>query len=112
MVRTALANTLSDERGRWVLGAHAESRNEHRIRVLTSEGMRTYVIDRFFNTSDGQGWVVDYKTSRHEGAGLEQFLDQEQQRYSQQLRDYQEAMKGSRAGLYFPLLRSWRQSGS
>jgi ATP-dependent helicase/nuclease subunit A len=112
MVRTALANTLSDDRGRWVLGAHAKAHNEHRIRVLTSEGMRTYVIDRFFNTSDGQSWVVDYKTSRHEGAGLEQFLDQEQQRYSQQLQDYQKAMKGSRAGLYFPLLRGWRQSGS
>jgi ATP-dependent helicase/nuclease subunit A len=111
MVRTALANTLSDERGRWVLGAHAEAHNEHRIRVLTSEGMRTYVIDRFFNTSDGQRWVVDYKTSRHEGAGLEQFLDQEQRRYAHQLSDYQRAIKGSRVGLYFPLLRGWRQSG-
>lgn len=112
MVRTALANTLSDDRGRWVLGAHAEAHNEHRIRVLTSEGMRTYVIDRFFKTLDGHRWVVDYKTSRHEGAGLEQFLDQEQQRYAQQLSDYQKAMKGSRAGLYFPLLRGWRQRGS
>jgi ATP-dependent helicase/nuclease subunit A len=111
MVRTALTNTLSDERGRWVLGAHAEAHNEHRIRVLTSEGMRTYVIDRFFNTSDGQRWVVDYKTSRHEGAGLEQFLDQEQRRYAHQLSDYQRAIKGSRVGLYFPLLRGWRQSG-
>jgi ATP-dependent helicase/nuclease subunit A len=112
MVRTALVHTLSDERGRWVLGGHAEAHNEHRIRVLTSEGMRTYVIDRFFNTSDGQSWVVDYKTSRHEGAGLEQFLDQEQQRYARQLQDYQEAMKGPSTGLYFPLLRGWRQSSS
>jgi hypothetical protein len=56
---------------------------------------------------------VDYKTSSHEGAGLETFLDSEQARYRPQLERYAELARrlGSepvRMGLYFPLLSAWR----
>jgi hypothetical protein len=53
--------------------------------------------------------VVDYKTSRHEGADTERFLDQELTRYSRQLEAYGIAIKNSLQGLYFPLLRGWRK---
>jgi ATP-dependent exoDNAse (exonuclease V) beta subunit len=109
LVRTALKNTLADERGRWALGPHPEAQSEYRMRVRSSEGTRTYVLDRFFQTSDGERWTVDYKTSRHEGADLERFLDQELDRYSAQLKRYREAVRSSRLGLYFPLLRGWRE---
>jgi hypothetical protein len=109
MVAAALKNSLADERGRWVLGPHAEARSEHRMRVRTPEGTRTFVMDRVFSEEDGTRWVVDYKTSRHEGADLEAFLDQERERYASQLASYAEAIAGSRQGLYFPLLRGWRE---
>jgi len=109
LVRTALKNTLADERGRWVLGPHAQSRSEYRLRARTAEGTRTYVLDRLFTTDNGEQWTVDYKTSRHEGADVEAFLDQEMVRYSAQLERYLAAMTGSRSGLYFPILRGWRE---
>src|SRR5207245_335128 len=84
LVRTALKNTLADERGRWALGPHPEARSEYRLRVRSPEGTRTYILDRFFRTADGERWTVDYKTSRHEGAEVEAFLDHERERYSTQ----------------------------
>jgi len=112
LVATALKNTLSDERGRWVLAPHAEARSEYRLRAQAGGGSHTYVIDRVFRDSDGVRWIVDYKTSRHEGADIESFLDRERDRYGSQLRSYGAAVKDSRQALYFPLLRGWRQWNS
>jgi ATP-dependent exoDNAse (exonuclease V) beta subunit len=108
LVAGALANCLSDERGRWLLGPHPEARNEYRLRTLAQGQLRTYIIDRLFRTQDNVEWVVDYKTSRHEGADVEAFLDRERDRYTPQLRLYGALRKGSRQGLYFPVLRGWR----
>jgi hypothetical protein len=58
--------------------------------------------------------VIDYKTSRHEGGGLEQFLAEELERYRPQLETYV-GLAGAlgpqpvRAALYFPLLQAWRE---
>jgi len=111
LVRTALSNSLSDERGCWVLGAHLEAHTEHRVRAHTKDGMRTYIIDRLFRDRDDVHWIVDFKTSRHEGAGLEQFLNEELKRYEPQLSDYARALSKDKAhlGLYFPLARGWRE---
>ena len=104
----ALAGTLSDERGRWILGPHRLARSEHRLRLLGPDGLRTYVIDRVFRTPEGAQWVVDFKTSRHEGADVQAFLDAEQRRYSAQLDAYAAAVGGAKRGLYFPLHSGWR----
>ena len=109
LVRAALKNSITDERGRWVLGSHPESRSEHRLRLRTSEGVRTFVMDRVFQSKDGERWIVDFKTSRHEGAGVEVFLDEERKRYEPQLNAYAAAFDRARLGLYFPLLRGWRE---
>src|SRR5437868_9745984 len=63
LVRAALKNTIADERGRWVLGPHPDARTEYRLRVRTTDGTRTDVLDRFFRTTNGEDWTVDYKTS-------------------------------------------------
>jgi hypothetical protein len=81
-VATALTNAITDERGRWLLGAHPEARNEYRLRTYAQGQVRTYVIDRVFRAKDNAEWVVDYKTSRHEGADIEGFLDRERERYA------------------------------
>ena len=70
---------------------------------------RTYVVDRIFRTAEGARWIVDYKTSRHEGTGLEEFLDEERRRYEAQLNTYAGGFEVERLGLYFPLLRGWRE---
>jgi len=62
----------------------------------------------------GTRWIVDYKTSMHEGGELELFLDREQTRYREQLERYARILRALdgrpvRLGLYFPLLRGWRE---
>ena len=70
------------------------------------------VVDRTFVDDDGRRWIVDYKTSSHEGAGLDAFLDRERERYAAQLATYARLMGGerpARLGLYFPLVAGWRE---
>ena len=43
------------------------------------------------------------------GAGVEVFLDLQQERYAPQLDDYGEAAGATRRGLYFPLHKGWRE---
>ena len=105
LVATALQNTITDERGRWLLRPHPEARSEYRLR----DAMRRYVIDRVLRDEDGVRWIVDFKTSRHEGADIEAFLDRERERHGPQLERYAHALGEARLGLYFALLRGWRE---
>jgi ATP-dependent helicase/nuclease subunit A len=105
IVVSALKNALADERGRWLLGPHPQARSEYRLRNRE----RRFRIDRFFVDTHGVKWVVDYKTSEHEGGGLEVFLDQQRERYASQLDGYAQALGGARRGLYFPLQKGWRE---
>jgi hypothetical protein len=102
-------NTIADERGQWLLGPHAEAWTEYRFR--TRDGRRL-VADRRIREASGSHWVVDYKTSRHEGADPEGFLNRERDRYAPQLRQYSEQLENARMGLYFPLLQGWREWGN
>jgi ATP-dependent exoDNAse (exonuclease V) beta subunit len=105
LVVAALKNAIADERGRWLLGPHPLALNERRLR---SPG-RSFRIDRYLEDATGGKWVVDYKTSGHKGGGVDAFLDAERERYQAQLEGYAEAVGGARRGLYFPLLKAWRE---
>ncbi|MCJ7452192.1 MAG: UvrD-helicase domain-containing protein [Steroidobacteraceae bacterium] len=113
-VATAVKRTLEDERGRWLLGQHhSSSYGELALSGRVNGDVVSVVIDRTFVDGQGTRWIVDYKTSTHEGAGLEEFLDREQQRYSPQLERYAALVRHLgpepiRLGLYFPLLSAWR----
>jgi ATP-dependent helicase/nuclease subunit A len=113
-VATAVQRTLADERGRWLLDQHhASAYGELALTGWVDGEVVSVVIDRTFVDEHGTRWIVDYKTSSHEGAGLESFLDREQQRYSPQLTRYAALVRrlGAepvRLGLYFPLLSAWR----
>jgi ATP-dependent helicase/nuclease subunit A len=112
---SAIERTLADDRGRWILHAgHTEAHSEWELSGLSGGRLRSVVIDRSFVDEQGVRWVVDYKTSVHEGGGLEEFLDQEVERYRAQLSTYRELARGLgeqpvRAALYFPLLRAFRE---
>jgi len=110
-VRTALARAITDERGRWLLGPQREARNEYRLTGTAGGARISVVVDRTFVDERGGRWIVDYKTSSHEGAGLDAFLDSERERYAAQLATYAGLMGGGRLrlGLYFPLVAGWRE---
>ncbi|SOD40923.1 ATP-dependent exoDNAse (exonuclease V) beta subunit (contains helicase and exonuclease domains) [Nitrosovibrio sp. Nv4] len=115
-VMTALVHTVSDPRGQWLLGPQQDARSELRMTTIAGGEYMDFVIDRTFRDADGQRWVVDYKTSSHEGADLEGFLSREQERYRIQLDRYAALMRmfdgrPVRRGLYFPLLKGWREWG-
>ena len=107
----AIAQALEDERGWWLLGPQRNARNEYRLSTIAGGVRRALVIDRVFEDAAGRTWVIDYKTSSHEGADPERFLDEEQVRYRDQLESYVAALGQGNAGrgLYFPLLKGWRE---
>jgi ATP-dependent helicase/nuclease subunit A len=110
-VRSALVQAITDERGRWLLGPRREARNEYRLTGIADGARISVVVDRTFVDDEGRRWIVDYKTSSHEGAGLEGFLDRERERYAAQLAAYARLMRAERPrlGLYFPLVAGWRE---
>jgi ATP-dependent exoDNAse (exonuclease V) beta subunit len=109
----ALVRTLEDERGRWLLGGdHIASACEYPITGFVDGELVNGRLDRTFVDRRGTRWIVDYKTSAHEGAGLEGFLNNECERYRPQLERYRQLFAGLedrpiQAGLYFPLLQRW-----
>jgi ATP-dependent helicase/nuclease subunit A len=112
---TALKATLEDAQGRWLFDpSHTEAHSELALSGVRGAHIVNVVIDRTFVAKDGTRWVVDFKSSPHEGGDLTAFLDSEAVRYSAQLTRYahlarQLGPQPVRAGLYFPLLAAWRE---
>jgi len=112
---TALGATLEDPKGRWLFDpSHSDAHSELTLSGVRGAQIVNVVIDRTFVTKDGTRWVVDFKTSPHEGGDLAAFLDSEAVRYTVQLTRYahfarQLGPQPVRAGLYFPLLAAWRE---
>ncbi len=111
----ALRATLEDPKGRWLFDpTHTEAHSELALSGVRGAQVVNAVIDRTFIAADGTRWVVDFKTSPHEGGDLAAFLDSEALRYTAQLTRYthlarQLGPQPVRAGLYFPLLAAWRE---
>ena len=107
--------TCRGSRGRWLLGSqHRDAHSEYAVTGVLAREIVSVIIDRTFVDDAGVRWIVDYKTSSHEGAGLDEFLDREQERYTAQLERYAALLRllGEqviRVGLYFPLLSAWRE---
>ena len=114
-VLAALAGTVEDARGRWILDAgHREAASELALMGLAEGRLRSIVIDRSFIDAQGVRWVIDFKTSTHEGGRLEAFIAREAQRYRAQLAVYAALARELgpepvRAGLYFPLLGAFQE---
>jgi len=111
----ALLNVLSEPRGRWIFDAkHTAAACEYALTGTINQRLVSIVIDRTFIDDQGIRWIIDYKTSTHEGGGLQAFLDSEVERYQSQLARYATLFsmlenRPIRLGLYFPLLKEWRE---
>lgn len=117
-VLQAVRSALADARGRWLLGLETplrEAESEFALSGLVDGHVVQGVIDRTFLDERGVRWIVDFKTSTHEGAGLEEFVSREAERYTPQLKRYAILMgafkpdQPIKAALYFPLLKQWRE---
>ncbi|MDH3577928.1 MAG: UvrD-helicase domain-containing protein [Gammaproteobacteria bacterium] len=109
-VEVALKSTLTDAKGNWVI-----SGDGHAELALTGvyEGkIESVVLDRVRVDNNGAHWIIDYKTSSHEGGNLAGFLRAETERYRPQLKKYA-TIYAAYAGtdvccaLYFPLLQTF-----
>jgi ATP-dependent exoDNAse (exonuclease V) beta subunit len=115
LVQRALRGCLADPRGQWLFASgHREAHNEYALTAIRDGELVNVVLDRTFVDAEGTHWIVDFKFSQHEGAGLDAFLDSERERYRAQLEGYADALRTLderplRLGLYFPLLAGWRE---
>jgi ATP-dependent exoDNAse (exonuclease V) beta subunit len=114
LVQKALENTLGHDVGRWIVSAHQEGKNEYAVSGIDQGRIMSVVMDRTFVDETGVRWIIDYKTSRHEGTNREGFLDQEKTRYQAQMETYARLLQAGehrpiKLGLYFPLLSGWRE---
>ncbi|OGP24944.1 MAG: hypothetical protein A2X99_02590 [Deltaproteobacteria bacterium GWB2_55_19] len=102
-----LSRAITDERGRWLLGRREEGRVEWPVSGVIKGEVVHAVIDRSF-VENGVRWVIDYKTGGHEGGELEEFLQNEKERYAPQLERYA-ALAGAgggvvKKGIYYPAI--------
>ena len=113
-VLRAVSNTFKSERGKWILSSRTEAWSEWPVGGRIADQVISGTIDRMFRDEKGRLWIVDFKTSQHQGARREQFLEKEYQRYRAQLENYGTLMSRLLRGpvwlgLYFPLLDAWRE---
>lgn len=109
-VAIAVRSMLDDEKGRWIL--HGEGHAELGLSGIKDGSVVSIVIDRVRIDEQGNHWIIDYKTSTHEGGNLEGFLSVEADRYKPQLERYASiysdwAQVDVKCALYFPLLKKF-----
>jgi ATP-dependent exoDNAse (exonuclease V) beta subunit len=109
-VQAALDGVRNDAKGRWILAG--DGRAEFALTGQYGGAIESVVLDRVRIDEDGDHWIIDYKTSTHEGGNLQGFLKAEVDRYAPQLEKYAAlyaAYSGRqpRCALYFPLLQEF-----
>ncbi|MEO0423704.1 MAG: UvrD-helicase domain-containing protein [Pseudomonadota bacterium] len=112
---TAIRATLEDTQGRWALG-------EQGSQVQAGWGLSGWLegravsarVDLSFLVGDVR-WLVELRTSEHQGGGVEQFLQAEARNVGRELQlamrlaEMLETEREHRAGVYFPMLGEWRE---
>ena len=117
LINEAITLTLKDERGRWILMPHEKAASELAITTKINNKFENYIIDRTFIDENGVRWIIDYKVSQPTTKNIEEFLNQERVKYSEQLKNYAQSMtalepdKTIKLGLYFPLFSRWVEMG-
>ncbi|HEX7046682.1 MAG TPA: UvrD-helicase domain-containing protein [Gammaproteobacteria bacterium] len=107
-VRDILSRVLESKHATWILAPHGGAMTEWALGGIDRDERVSVSIDRSFVDADGTRWIIDYKTSTHEGGNIEGFLNEQQRRYRGQLERYARlvhALEGKpvKVALYFPL---------
>jgi len=114
-IAAAIDNARDDPRAAWIFSAaHRDIRVEWPLTGVLDGGFKHVVIDRSFVDQSGARWVIDFKSSRHEGGDTDAFLDRERERHRPQMAAYAQVVSALhpgevKSGLYFPALRGWRE---
>ncbi|MDD9883314.1 MAG: UvrD-helicase domain-containing protein [Gammaproteobacteria bacterium] len=114
-IAAAIDNARDDPRAAWIFSAaHRDIRVEWPLTGVLDGGFKHVVIDRSFVDQSGARWVIDFKSSRHEGGDTDAFLDRERIRHQPQMAAYAQVVSALhpgevKSGLYFPALRGWRE---
>jgi ATP-dependent exoDNAse (exonuclease V) beta subunit len=106
----ALHSMAEDDKGQWLIDGDGHA--ELALSGVVNGQLESVVLDRVRIDDDGTHWIVDYKTSSHEGGDLQGFLGAETDRYRPQLAKYAEIYRNYsnadvRCALYFPLLQEF-----
>lgn len=101
IVLKAIQNTLSDEKGQWILKKHTDAQCELSITTFLNNEPEILIIDRTFIDETGTRWIIDYKTTLSP--------DENKACYEKQLAQYRSALQQIekvpiKTALYFPLL--------
>ena len=109
----AVRNLLQDTKGRWIMQKHQEARSEFPLTAWIKGRFVQRIVDRTFIDDQGVRWIIDFKTSVHEGSNLRQFFAEEKIRYQKQLEQYEELFKimgetrPIKKALYYPIHRNF-----
>jgi len=113
-VMVCLRNSLTSEKGQWILRQHQQHACEMEISGLVDNTLLHASVDRTFIDDDVR-WVIDYKTSSPDrGETLATFLERELEHYRQQVMSYVtlysqlEPERRVKGGLYFPAVDAWQ----
>ncbi|CDZ78530.1 ATP-dependent helicase/nuclease subunit A [Legionella massiliensis] len=105
LLRQQISRMFSEPIGQWLSKAHQDERNEYELLVNVQGSASTRIIDRTF-ISEGERWIIDFKTgSEEEGA---------QNQHRQQVNNYAELLASNspepiRCGLYYLTSGNWVQ---
>jgi ATP-dependent exoDNAse (exonuclease V) beta subunit len=108
----AIENTLSDEKGQWILQHWQQARNEWVLMDIddVSGKLQRHILDRSFIDAQGTRWIVDYKTSQVNGVAIDAFIANKRAQYYPQLERYRHLVQQLdpvhpiQTALFFPLL--------
>ncbi len=113
IIEDAISNIKQDSKADWIFSSdHQEVRCEWSLTGLVDGSLSNIIIDRSFIDQSGIRWIIDFKSSRHEGSDINWFLDNEKTRYQNQMNGYAKILgqleqNKIKLGLYFPLLKGW-----
>lgn len=109
-----IENINHDPKAAWILKSHTAAQSEFPLTAVIDKEIKSFVIDRTFIDDEDVRWIIDYKTSIFNADDLDNFLNQEQEKYKKQLWQYHQALRlmenrPIRVGLYFPMIPAWRE---
>ncbi len=103
MLKKQINNVFDDPKGRWIIKAHDEEKNEYALLTRHDGEVVTRIIDRTF-IENGIRWIIDFKTGRDD--------NKTQSQHKQQVNEYAQLLANQTStpihcGLYYLSSGTW-----